>query len=88
MPVTVMAVCWLKPGWFGTGNWIGSTRMPSPPRITVFLPNIRGVHANPRRGLKMELLVLYTLRLLALAKVSPPSALNWLAGTCGCGASA
>src|ERR1041385_4072741 len=53
--VTLITVCWLKPGWLGAGSWIGSTRMPKPPRITVLLPSARGVQAKPKRGLKILL---------------------------------
>src|SRR5215472_9086603 len=60
--------------------------IPKPPRITVLFCIACGTQANPKRGLKMALLVSYTLRLELEANVGPPRALNWPTGISAIGA--
>src|SRR5260370_19095261 len=51
--VATNCVVWLKPDGFRPVMPMGTTNTPRPPRITVLPPSAAGVHAAPRRGLKI-----------------------------------
>src|SRR3954453_16102465 len=59
-----------------------------PPRMTVRDPKALGVQAKPKRGLNIFETVENAPGRSLLANVSPPSALNALAGTSGTGLAA
>src|SRR5215471_4678336 len=75
---TGIGVDWLNPFTLKLGLATGNMNTPVPPRITVLEP--KGVQANPKRGLNILDSEAKIAGLAALAKVGPPTTLNWLAG--------